>query len=673
MSIGRTTSMGLATLCVAIGVAVAAPATNAAYTLSGSFGGAATTPADPEPLVRPDALAVSQATHDVYVVDTGDARIERFDASGNYLGQFNGGATPAGSFAFNGQRAGIAVDSSTSASDPSAGDVYILDVGHNVIDKFTATGAYVSQLSSASTFKGVAVDPSGNLWVTSSPGVEAREFDDAVNNVQISRWYTEVGEIEAAEGLAVDSSDDLFSEAGGCTCAGAKLTSEGVYEGGVSKFTSLAIAVDPVSNHVYLTRNQGSTVLEYDASAMTSEASKGVLLEEFGEGVVGSAAGISIDGVAGEVYVSDRNNGVVDIFSFPVLAGLAIGSPSNLNATSATLNATVDPIGRDAHAIEFEYGTTNSYGSTAPATPADAGSGVSPVPVSATLAGLIPNTLYHYRLRATNENGTSTTPDNTFLSPPAPARVNDQTPYASEVSQFAATLHGTVNPGNGVSGYRFVYGPTSAYGSSIPVPEGTLPLNDVDDAVSQRLGGLQAGTTYHYALVATNVGGTVVGPDQTFTTLPVPPPSVGTEAASDVTRGEALLSGTIDPHGWETSYRFEYGTTTAYGFSWPTIDVSLGAFTGAQPVSVAVSNLQPGTTYHYRLVATDGGGTSYGTDMSFTTAEYPASVIQPTPLVALVGFYDPEVAAKGSVHALVRAKHRATHKRHKRGKKRRKG
>ena len=54
----------------------------------------------------------------------------------------------------------------------------------------------------------------------------------------------------------------------------------------------------------------------------------------------------------------------------------------------------------------------------------------------------------------------------------------------------------------------------------------------------------------------------------------------------------------------------------------------MGALEGPQPVVVNVPNLLPGTTYHYRLVATNGGGTTYGPDMTFTTGEYPAQAFR---------------------------------------------
>lgn len=147
--------------------------------------------------------------------------------------------------------------------------------------------------------------------------------------------------------------------------------------------------------------------------------------------------------------------------------------------------------------------------------------------------------------------------------------------------------------------------------------------------------GLQAGTTYHYRLVASSPGGTNVdSPDMTFTTMSVPAPLVSTGAAGGVGLGSATLNGTIDPHGWETTYSFQYGTSTGYGASWPTVPVALGGLSGAQPVSVFLENLQPGTLYHYRLVASNGGGTSYGPDQTFTTGEYPVSIVAQAPLLS---------------------------------------
>ena len=78
---------------------------------------------------------------------------------------------------------------------------------------------------------------------------------------------------------------------------------------------------------------------------------------------------------------------------------------SSITQTAATLNATVNPNGGEVSDCNFEYGTSEAYGSTAPCAPPP-GSGVSPLAVSSSLGGLSAKTAYHYRIVATNQRGT---------------------------------------------------------------------------------------------------------------------------------------------------------------------------------------------------------------------------------------------------------------------------
>jgi hypothetical protein len=189
---------------------------------------------------------------------------------------------------------------------------------------------------------------------------------------------------------------------------------------------------------------------------------------------------------------------------------------SPVGSSTATLNGTVNPDGSEVSECKFEYGTSTSYGSSAPCTPSP-GSGTSPVAVSAGLSGLAANTTYHFRLVAKNLSGTSNGSDQTFMTlPPLPTVV---TGVASAIAQTSATLNGTVNPnGFEVSACRFEYGITTSYGSSAPCSpapgSGSGPV-----AVSAALESLSENATYHFRVVATNAGGTSFGGDQTFTTL----------------------------------------------------------------------------------------------------------------------------------------------------------
>jgi CSLREA domain-containing protein len=96
------------------------------------------------------------------------------------------------------------------------------------------------------------------------------------------------------------------------------------------------------------------------------------------------------------------------------------------------------------------------------------------------------------------------------------------------------------------------------------------------------------------------------------------PPTVTPGAATDVSTGAATLLGQLNPNARSTSFHFEFGPTIAYGTSTPTQTQDAG--TDSVPVSAAVSGLDPVTTYHFRLVATNADGTTNGPDRTFDTA-----------------------------------------------------
>ena len=288
---------------------------------------------------------------------------------------------------------------------------------------------------------------------------------------------------------------------------------------------------------------------------------------------------------------------------------------SSVAQTTATVSATVNPNGGDVTKCEFEYGTTTSYGSTAPCTPSP-GSGSTAVAVSASLTGLTASTTYHFRISATNAGGTSRGSDETLTTPPnAPAVV---TGTASSLAQTTATLSATVNPDGGdVSECKLEYGTTTSYGSSAPCTpspgSGSSPV-----AVSASLTGLTANSGYHFRISATNAGGTSKGSDEAFTTLPNAP-AVVTKAASSPAQTTATLNATVNPNGGAVSKcELEYGSTTSYGSSAPCTP-SPGSGTTAVTVSASLTGLSANTTYHFRISATNAGGTSKGSDETFRT------------------------------------------------------
>jgi hypothetical protein len=104
---------------------------------------------------------------------------------------------------------------------------------------------------------------------------------------------------------------------------------------------------------------------------------------------------------------------------------------------------------------------------------------------------------------------------------------------------------------------------------------------------------------------------------QLWTEYTPQPPTVSTSLATSVQEEQATLNGSVNPNATDTHYYFQYGTSTGYGSSSPEIDGGSG--TSTVPVSVPVTNLMSDIKYHYRIVATNSAGTSYGADQTFRT------------------------------------------------------
>jgi hypothetical protein len=292
-----------------------------------------------------------------------------------------------------------------------------------------------------------------------------------------------------------------------------------------------------------------------------------------------------------------------------------------VSSNAATLNGSINPNGADT-SWYFEYGTSTSYGSKTPKQ--DAGAGTSAVPVSASISGLQGSRTYHYRLVASSAGGTSTGADVTFSTGSAPGVA---TTAASSIAATSARLNGTVNPNGQSTSWYFEYGSSTAYGLKTPSHSAGSGTKAVGESAS--VGSLLAGTTYHFRLVATNGSGTSYGTDVSFVTLGVPVAQAS--AAQSVAPTTAVLTGSVDPKGRSTSWYFDYGPTTAYGSKTPR--QTIGAGSGATPVSVTVSSLTPSTTYHFRLVATSSAGTATSSDVSFAT---PAALTMDRPALRVV-------------------------------------
>jgi hypothetical protein len=133
---------------------------------------------------------------------------------------------------------------------------------------------------------------------------------------------------------------------------------------------------------------------------------------------------------------------------------------------------------------------------------------------------------------------------------------------------------------------------------------------------SSSITGLKAGTFYYVRAFATNASGTGYGAPISLTTLGQLP-TVGTLAATAISATGATLNGFINANYLSSVVTFEYGKTTDYGSSVAAVPDSVTGNINTS-VSANITGLDEDTTYHYRIVAVNFLGTSYGSDMTFT-------------------------------------------------------
>jgi DNA-binding beta-propeller fold protein YncE len=404
---------------------------------------------------NPNGIAVNEANGDVYVADIGTSTVYRFDASGNpvdfsKLGSnaLTGISTPAKSFSFPnvyGTPAAIAVDNSTDPSDTSRGDLYVMDAGHGVINKFSPDGEYLSQITGFTPASGtaeyellgLAVDANGIVRVDFSlsqlAAVGVDEFDDSSSSHLVAAQLNEdAGGVSdplpddlGAHGFAVGPTGDDFRLYEGCACVG-KLGPQLADLGQVDRHDSgdVALAVDSATNHVYI--DDQSSIGEWDTGAINSEneiegrskeyEGAGVLVGSFGSLQLSGSSGqggIAVNGSSGKVYVSNPTNGKVYVFGSDTPAVMS-GMATSITKESAILNGTVGPRGEAVASCRFEYGVANEYGRGAyehsvPCTPTAAriGEEAGPVTVSAGIEGLKPGWLYRFRLVVGNASGSN--------------------------------------------------------------------------------------------------------------------------------------------------------------------------------------------------------------------------------------------------------------------------
>ncbi len=317
------------------------------------------------------------------------------------------------------------------------------------------------------------------------------------------------------------------------------------------------------------------------------------------------------------------------------LATVTSGAASAITSISATVAGTIPSNGCSAvtaYGIEWSLinGFPNGSGTAVPST------NLAGINYSSALTGLVPTTTYYYHAYATNNGGTAYGAQGSFITATPTLSVNTLTGFGNVCLNNTAgpnsfTISGTnLTTANvtvaALAGFTYS---TTAGGTYTA----TLSLTQTGGAYTQQIFVRFTPTavqSYNGNIVVGGGGGNtqnVAATGAGVNTIP----SVTSGAASAITQTTATVAGTIPANGCSavTAYGIEFSTTNGF----PNGTGTAVASTNLSGInfSSALTGLAPSTTYYYKAYATNAGGTAYGTQGSFTTAD---PVLTATPLTA---------------------------------------
>jgi hypothetical protein len=375
---------------------------------------------------------------------------------------------------------------------------------------------------------------------------------------------------------------------------------------------------------------------------------------------------------------------------------VTVGATSQVGVTSALAKGTVNPEEKETN-CHFDYIAAAQFGQN-PSEPFEGSTqapctgnplnGNTPQPVEAELTGLLPATTYHLRLVAENSEGEhaeESAPTFTTMTATIPTL---GIPATSTVTYTSAKLENSIDPDGGNSNpgeatplpveWQLQFAPLAEpepRNWQNANPEGEDPIGSVVPSqaasssaipVSAEAEGLTNGTEYAYRVLATYAGGlqSESAPPGVFTTLIVTRPSVTIDDSFGVTATAALFAGTVkvlnpDP-AFTASCQFQYVTEQHFeapgeegGFAQAaSVPCAPETVAGAEPptptpVTAEASGLEPNTTYHLRIVATNAGGQEAATaEDTFTTSQAEPTALATTNTPESQG----EVLLRGAVN-----------------------
>ncbi|HEX3242165.1 MAG TPA: hypothetical protein VHQ97_03715 [Solirubrobacterales bacterium] len=518
----------------------------------------------------------------------------------------------------------LAVDDSNS---PVSGRVYVITnaQGEESVHAFepdgqevTVTWPYIRPFGGSGGVGfaspcGGDVDANGNLWVTLREEEKAIIFNPG--GLQIGEMpfdYLRPCQIE----FDPNNGDMFVSQWAGGSFYRHTAASEFTEKFGPFGSSIYDIDYDGQTSRLYASRSI------FEGGPMASIAAytrDGELVEEFGKspgGGFGDYHSVAVSEDYGDVMIGDRTGpGVIRVYPPVIVPDVTTGEQQRNDEVTGT-------VGR-AGAGEitecfFEYGTTTEYGEQIPCEP--------PAPfdedraVTAKIPGLVNETIYHYRLVAGNANGKGNGKDH-LLEPHSVDSL--RTEPATEIDRTTATLNASFFGTGEEITYRFEWGQNSVSENETDPVTLTAPVGATP--ISEPIEGLIAGRTYRARIVAEKGFEVSVANAITFSTLAAVK-DVETGPATDIGTTEATLNGSLDPDGISTTFYFEYGKTKGYGHTVPVAPGDpVGTTTpGETPVETLLSDLEPGATYHFRLVGVNSFGETRGGDQIFSTFEPPS-------------------------------------------------
>lgn len=521
------------------------------------------------------------------------------------------------------------------AVDPVNGDIYLAQeifALPDVVDIFSAEGTYLGQLTAAATkFQehtcGVAVNPAGDVYVPHDDKISkfVPSANPPVNSDNTANFKIE-GEHSCKIAFGSGPSAGWLFIHGGHYFDHYRTLKVNEQTGSVQEFSAEYAGfptVDPTSGNLIVGTGEGSAsereFVELDGAAQPAGEVKSRLIVERGMNGANDLAASA----TGDIYVAASGDPHVLVYGEPVVASTVFaGLATDVTATEATLSGVVGPEGVEVTECFFEWGSTkNGFTNWDHSTPCE-----ETVPtdsgeheVHARISGLVPNgSEYSFRLAAENTNGVTERSTPQTLTSGSLA----ETKPATVTGLTTATLNGLVHPeGHQYTGCLFEWGLASNPGfehtASCEPEAGEIPADSDPHAVSAELTGLEAASTYRFRLKAENSEGTQSGVELSFETFG--PPRIVAVRASDASQDTARIEAEINPSGVGTSYRFEWGPTASYGNVSPTSFEPIGSGTSRVRVSAELSGLSAATTYHYRVIASNGAGPVQSADHELET------------------------------------------------------